>query len=160
MANKVRAVPEGLHTITPQLVVNDGAKFIDFMKKAFGAEEITRMSHPSGKGIWHASLRVGSSMFFIADESTSNTKSARSAGGTPVTLQINVENADQMFKQATIAGATVAMPLMDMFWGDRYGQVVDPFGNTWAISTHVKDVSPQEMERGAKEAAAQQGSNR
>lgn len=149
----VKPIQDGLHAITPHLVVSDGAKFIEFAKKAFGAEEVTRMNHPSGKAIWHASMKIGNSMFFISDESTGSTKSAKTLGGSPFSIQINVENADQTFKRATSAGAIVAMPLMDMFWGDRYGQIVDPFGNTWAISTHVKDVSPQDLERGAREAA-------
>ena len=153
--NKPKAIPDGMHTITPHLVVSDGPKFIEFVKKAFGIEEVMRMNHPGGKGIWHASLKIGNSMFFISDESTGNMKSAKSLGGSPFTIQLNVENADQLFKRATSAGATVAMPLMDMFWGDRYGQVVDPFGNIWSISTHVKDVSPQDMEIAAKEAANQ-----
>ena len=157
---KVKAVPEGLHTITPQLVVNEGAKFIEFAKKAFGAEETIRMNHPDGKGIWHAALRIGDAILFVADEATGVMKSARSLGVTPFTIQINVEDAEQMFKRAVGAGATVTMPLSDMFWGDRYGQVLDSFGNTWAISQHVKDLTPQEMERGAKEAAARMGGKR
>src|SRR4051812_35007902 len=123
MANKVKAVPEGLHTITPHVVVSEGSKFIDFAKRAFGAEELMRMPHPGGKGIWHASLKIGSSILFISDEATGTTKSARTLGSSPCTLQLNVDNADQLFKQATTAGAIVTMPLMDMFWGDRYGQV-------------------------------------
>src|SRR4051794_30483086 len=107
MANKVRAVPEGLHTITPHLVVSDAAKFIEFARKALGAEELMRMNHPAKKGIWQASLRIGGSQLFVSDEGIIDGKSARSMGATPVTLQLNVEDADQVFKQATAAGATV-----------------------------------------------------
>jgi len=153
---KVRAVPEELSAITPHLIVSDGAKAIDFYKRAFGAEEQMRMPAPDGKSIWHARLRIGNAVFFLNDEAPAmGNKSAKTLGGTPVTLQLNVEDADATWKRAVGAGATSTMPLADMFWGDRYGQVTDPFGNRWAICTHVKDLSPEELKKASAEAAKQ-----
>jgi PhnB protein len=143
----VKAIPEGLHSITPHVCASDAAAFIDFCKKAFGAEEIRRMPGPGGHGIMHAALRIGSSWIFCADESVSGGhKSAKTAGASPITLQLNVENIDASFKRAVDAGATPTMPPMDMFWGDRYGQFKDPFGNSWSISQHIKDMTPAEIE--------------
>jgi uncharacterized glyoxalase superfamily protein PhnB len=156
MAQKPKAIPEGFHTVTPGLVVNDGARAIEFYKKAFGAEELSRMTGPGGKGVMHAEIRIGNSTLFLGDESPEmGAVSPTTLKGTPVSLHLYVEDVDAAFKRATAAGATVKMPVTDMFWGDRYGKVTDPFGHTWGLATHKEDVSPEEMTRRAKEFMAQ-----
>jgi PhnB protein len=156
MPQPVKAIPDGMHTLTPHLTIRNAAEAIEFYKKAFGAQEINRMPGPDGKSIWHAALRIGNSMLFMADESVSmGSKSPQSLGGTPFAIQVSVEDANAMFQRAVSAGATVKMPLMDMFWGDRYGQVMDPFGFMWAISQHIKDMTPEEMRKASEEAARQ-----
>ena len=149
-----RPVPEGHHTITPHLVVRDAAKAIDFYKKAFGAREINRMAMPDGK-IMHAELKIGDSMLYLADEFPGAGVSApQSLGGSAVVLNLYVEDVDKLWEKAVAAGATVNMQLDDQFWGDRYGQIVDPFGHPWGLATHKEDVAPKEMERRAREAMA------
>jgi PhnB protein len=158
MTKQVKAIREGLHSVTPHLVLNDAAAAIEFYKKAFGAEEVARMPAPDGKLIWHAEIRIGSSMVYLNDEAVAmGLKSAKTLGASPVTLQLNVEDANGAFKRATDAGATVKMPLMDMFWGDRYGQVSDPFGYDWGISQRIKDLTPEELAKASAEAAKQYG---
>ena len=149
MAGKVKAVPEGTHTITAHLVVRDGDKAIEFYKKAFGAEAIGVHHSPDGK-VMHASLKIGDSHLMLADEFPQmGSKGPQSLGGSPVVLNIYVEDVDALFNQAVAAGATVTMPLANQFWGDRYGQIVDPFGHRWALGSHVEDVAPDELERRA-----------
>jgi PhnB protein len=114
------------------------------------------MMTPDGKALWHASLQFGDSIVYLSDESVSQgTRSPQSLGGTPVTLQLNVENADALCSRAVEAGATVKVPVAEMFWGDRYGIIEDPFGQTWGIATRVKDLTPDEMKKGAEDAAKQ-----
>ncbi|MDE3137077.1 MAG: VOC family protein [Acidobacteriota bacterium] len=147
-----RPVPEGHHTITPHLVIRDAAKAIDFYKKAFGAREINRMAMPNGK-IMHAELQIGDSMLYLADEfPEAGSRAPQSLGGTPVVLNVYIEDVDNLWEKAVAAGATVKMPLDDQFWGDRYGQLVDPFGHAWGLATHMEDVAPDEMESRAREA--------
>ncbi|HEV2176541.1 MAG TPA: VOC family protein [Terriglobia bacterium] len=156
MAANVKAVPEGLHTITPHLVVRGGEKAIEFYKKAFGAEVKDVHKTPDGK-LMHASLKIGDSTLFLADEfpGAETCASPEKLGGSCVRLNLYRENIDALFNQAVAAGATVTMPLANQFWGDRYGQVTDPFGHSWALGQHLEDVAPAEMERRAKEAFAQ-----
>lgn len=151
MAGNVKAVPEGIHTITAHLVVRDAAKAIEFYKKAFGAEVQGSVHYtPDGKVV-HASLKIGDSILMMADEFPEfGSRSPQSLGGSPVVLNIYVEDVDALFNQAVAAGATVTMPLKNQFWGDRYGQVTDPFGHQWALGSHVEDVAPEEMERRSK----------
>ncbi len=139
---------EGHCGMIPHLVIRDAAKAIEFYKKAFGAVEQMRMPMPDGK-IMHACLKIGDSSFFLADEfpDAGGYKSPLTLGGTSVTLNLNVADADAVFAQAVAAGAKVQMPLADMFWGDRYGVLVDPFGHQWAVATHKEDVSPEEMKK-------------
>jgi PhnB protein len=140
--SKVKAVPEGLHTVTAALAVDGASDAIAFYKKAFGAEEVTRAPDPSGKKIWHAQIRIGDSQIFVNDvfpEMGGGPGSAR--------LWLYVENVDALFKRATEAGAVVKMPLADMFWGDRLGCVVDKWGNEWNLAQHVKDQTPEEMKK-------------
>lgn len=149
-----RPIPEGHHTITPHLVVRDAAKAIDFYKKAFGAREMNRMTMPDGK-IMHAELKIGDSMLYLADEFPGAGVSApQSLGGPAVVFNLYVEDVDKLWGKAVAAGSTVRMPLDDQFWGDRYGQIVDPFGHSWGLATHKEDVAPAEMERRAREAMA------
>lgn len=153
MARLTRPVPEGYHTITPQLVVRDGAAAIEFYQRAFGAREVSRQVGPDGKLIMHAELRIGDSPLFVVDESPDwGTRSPRSLGDTPVTIQLYVEDADALFDRATKAGAQVTMPLADQFWGDRYGMVLDPFGHSWAIATRVEELSQDEIRQRMAEA--------
>ena len=155
MARSKQPIPSGFHTVTPYLTVRDAAAAIEFYKKALGAEEIMRMPTPDGK-IGHAELKIGDSIIFLADEFPQmGNKSPQTLGGSTGGLYLYVEDVDKAFKRATDAGATVKMPATDMFWGDRYGQVTDPFGHLWSLSTHVEDVSPEEMEKRSKEWAAQ-----
>ena len=158
MPSKVQPIPKGYHSVTPFLVVDDGAKAIDFYQRAFGAKEIMRMATPSGK-VSHAELQIGDSMIMLSEEmpGTGN-KSPRSLGGSPVGIFLYLENVDPVFNQAKSAGAKVEMPLEDMFWGDRYGKLVDPFGHSWSLATHKEDVSPQEMKKRAEQAMAKAGS--
>jgi len=149
MPGKVSAVPEGMHTITPHLVIRDAAKAIELYKKAFGAEVKGVHSTPDGK-VMHAMLKIGDSHLMMADEFPGmGAASPQTLGGSPVILNIYVEDVDRVFNQAVAAGAKVTMPLANQFWGDRYGQVVDPFGHHWALGARVEIVAPEEMERRA-----------
>ncbi len=142
-------------TIIAHLIVNDAPKALDFYKSAFGAEIVGVHKTPDGK-VMHAELSVGGAKLMLADEFPGmGAASAKTLGGSPVVLNLYVpEDVDSLFKQAVAAGATVVMPLADQFWGDRYGQITDPFGHRWALGQHVEDVAPAEMERRAKEAFA------
>lgn len=152
MPATAKPIPQGYHSVTPYLTVNDAARAIDFYRKAFGAKETVRMDGPPGK-IAHAELRIGDSMIMLADEMPgTGCRSPQSPRGTTVGLLIYVENVDQVFQQATSAGCKVEMPLADMFWGDRYGKLSDPFGHSWSVATHKEDVSPEEMKKRMKEA--------
>jgi uncharacterized glyoxalase superfamily protein PhnB len=147
----VKAIPDGFHTVTPHLIVSDVGKALDFYTKAFGAKEQVRMPGPDGKPM-HAQMQIGDSPIMLAPENLEmGSRGPLSLGGSSVTLNIYGDDADAMFKRATAAGATVRMPPEDMFWGDRYGQVVDPFGHVWAIATHKKDLTPAEMKKAAEE---------
>jgi uncharacterized glyoxalase superfamily protein PhnB len=149
--SKVRPIPDGMNTVTPHLVCKDAAKAVEFYKKAFGAEERFRLDTPDKKKILHASLSIGGSAIMLADEFPDwGSVGPETLKGTPVVIHLYVEDADSVFDQAVRAGATVTMPLQDMFWGDRYGQLRDPFGHSWSVATHVRDVSIEEMEQAAK----------
>jgi len=126
--------------LVPQLAIENARAAIDFYKKAFGAEQIDFAIDPSGKKVWHCSLRVGDSVFFVND-----TFPEMGGGASSSTMWLYVEDCDAAFERAVRAGAKPTMPVMDMFWGDRTGQIVDPFGQKWTIATHVKDMTPEEM---------------
>jgi uncharacterized glyoxalase superfamily protein PhnB len=153
MANP-KARPQGYHSVTPSLLFDDAAAAIEFYKRAFGAQEQSRMPGPGGR-IMHAVLKIGDSIIFVADALSNAGRSAKSLGGSPMSLHIYVENVDSHWKQAIAAGAKESMPLADQFWGDRYGKLMDPFGIEWSLGEHVRDVSQQDMERAAKQAAQQ-----
>lgn len=149
--SKVDPVPNGMHTVTPHLVCAGAADAIEFYKKAFGAVEYCRIPTPDGK-IMHAAVGIGDSMVMLVDEMPDwNCLGPNARGGTSVTIHLQVADSDAVFAQAVKAGATVKMPLDDMFWGDRYGIVTDPFGHAWSIATHVRDVSPEEMQKASQE---------
>ena len=155
MASKVKPVPEGFHTVTPYLALNNSAEAIEFYKKAFGAVELCRLTGPDG-GIGHAELKIGDSVLFLADECPQmGNRSPKTLGGTAVGLHLYVEDVDAVFARAVEAGATPQMPPADMFWGDRFGKLTDPFGHSWSVSTHVEDVTPEEMRRRSAAACAQ-----
>jgi uncharacterized glyoxalase superfamily protein PhnB len=146
MGDAVNPVLEGHETITPYLVVKRATEAIDFYTRAFGAIEKHRMVCPETGAIMHGELKIGDSVLYLAEEFPScGSVSPAALGGTPVTLHMMVADADATFNRAVEAGATVAMPLANMFWGDRYGQLVDPFGHRWSIATHLEDLTPEQM---------------
>ena len=146
MKNKVKPVPEGYTTVTPYLTIRGAAKAIDFYKQAFGAKELFRMPGPDGK-IVHAEILVGDSHIMIADESGSTeTKAPQTLNGSTAGIFLYLPDVDASFKQAVKAGAKENMPLQNMFWGDRFGKLTDPFGHKWMLASRVEEVSPEEME--------------
>lgn len=146
----VKHIPDGYHSVTPYLIVDDAAKAIEFYKTAFGATELFRMDAPNGK-IGHAELLLGDSHVMLADEAPEmQARSAKAIGGSPVHLMIYVEDVDKVFQRAISAGAQELRPVKNQFYGDRSGNLKDPFGHSWTIATHVEDVPPEEMERRMK----------
>jgi PhnB protein len=155
MTDKVKAVPDGFHTVTPHLTVRDANRALEFYKKAFGAEVLHVMPAPGGK-VMHAAIKIGDSIVMLNDEFPEHGgASAPPPGGTGDALHIYIENVDTAFERAVSAGASVKMPVMDMFWGDRYGQLVDPFGHRWSLATHTRDMSPEEMKKEQEKAFSQ-----
>jgi len=156
-----KPIPPGHEGLIPHLVVDGAARAIDFYKKALGAEEIARMPAPDGKRLMHAEIRVGDTVVYLADDFPEycggKSRSPSSLGASPVTIHRYVEDCDAAIGRAEKAGATVSMPAADMFWGDRYGKVTDPFGHEWSFATHVRDLSPEEMTKAAEEAFAGAG---
>jgi len=152
---KVRPIPKGYHSLTPGLSVQGADAFIKFCKKAFGAKEKLRMPGPGGS-VMHAELTIGDSNVMVGEEMPMGNKSAKTLGGNPIQLYIYVKNCDAVYKKALAAGATVRMPMADMFWGDRMGSVTDPFGNTWGIATRKKNLTPREMKKAGDAFMAQQ----
>jgi uncharacterized glyoxalase superfamily protein PhnB len=151
MAKKVNPVPSGYHSVIPTLVVRGAAQAIDFYTRAFGAKEIMRMPGPDGKSILHAEIKIGDSHMFLSDELPNmSCRSPQTLGGTAGSIFLYLEDADKVFNQAVAAGAKVRMALSDMFWGDRFGSVTDPFGHEWGLATHIEDVAPEEMEKRSK----------
>jgi PhnB protein len=151
----VKTVPEGYHTATPYLIVDDAARALEFYRKAFGASERMRFAAPGGK-IGHAEFTIGSSAIMLADEHPEmGYRGPRAIGGTPVSIHLYVENVDEMFPRAVAAGATVLQPVKDQFYGDRSGTLRDPFGHVWNVATHKEDLSPDEMHRRAQAAMKQ-----
>ena len=149
MTKAARPVPEGLHTMTPQLKLDNAAQTIDWYKKAFGAEEISRSPGPDGK-IMHADIKIGDSRFYLNDVMDGG-KGPNAFGGSPVSFWLYVENCDTLFNRAVGAGAKVQMPLDDQFWGDRAGCVADPEGYSWWIATRKEDLTRSEIEQRAAE---------
>jgi len=145
-------IPEGMHTVTPHLVCGGAADAIEFYKKAFNAVEISRMLAPNGK-IMHAAIRIGDSTIMLVDESPEfGMLGPKALKGSPVIVHLYVEDADAFAARAAEAGARITMPVTEMFWGDRYGQLEDPFGHRWSVATHVKDMTPDEMRKAMRAA--------
>lgn len=151
MSSKARPIPEGYHTITPQLTCRDTARAIDFYKRVFGAKELNRAADPGGK-IMHAELQIGDSRLMLNDEFPGMSVAPNPSGPRSSSLFIYTENVDALYGRAVQEGCKVDMPLDNMFWGDRYGKFTDPFGHQWAVATHVEDVAPQDMQRRMEEA--------
>lgn len=146
----VKPIPEGMHTLTPHLVCEGAAEAIEFYKQAFGAVELGRLPGPQGRLV-HAMIRIGDSRVMLADAfPVCGLVGPRALAGSPVTIHLYVEDVDATVARAVAAGARVTMPVEDMFWGDRYGKVRDPFGHEWSFATPVRDVSPEEMTEAAK----------
>ena len=151
MPDKARPIPEGFHSLTPHITVRDAKGAIEFYKRALGAQVLNASHTPDGR-VMHAALKIGDSIIMMNDEFPEMGGSLGPRGEAPgITLHVYVDNVDSLFTQAVGAGAVVKMPLMDQFWGDRYGIVIDPYGFKWSIATHIKDVSPEEMQKAQDE---------
>jgi PhnB protein len=149
-------IPNGYHAVTPSLTFKDSQKAIDFYKKAFGATVLSVFPNLTGKGIMHAALQIADSILMMGDENAGQTsKSAETLGTSPISLFLYVPDADKTFKQAVAAGGTVVMPMADMFWGDRAGNIKDPFGYQWMIATHQRDLTNEEIRQEAQAFFAQ-----
>ena len=147
-------IPQGMHSVTPHLICAGAADAIEFYKKAFGAVEATRLPGPNGK-LMHAAVRIGDSTVMLVDEMPEwGALGPKSLKGSPVTIHLFVDDVDAVVARAVKAGAKVTMPVDDMFWGDRYGKLEDPFGHHWSVATHVRDVSPEEMQQAMKKMSA------
>lgn len=153
-----KPIPDGYHSITPHLNVRNAAAAIEFYKNVFGAKETVRMPGPDGKTIMHAELKIGDSVLMLCEEYPEfGCKSPQQLSGTPVAIHLYVPNVDEVFQRAVAAGAQTLMPVQDMFWGDRYGKLKDPFGHEWSIATHQRDLTPDEIQKGAASAFAHMG---
>lgn len=150
-AKKVAAIPKGYNSITPYLIVSNGAKAIEFYKKAFDAKEVKRMAQPDGK-ICHAELKFGDTKIMLGDEYPEmDSRAPESYGGSPVGIYLYIKDVDAVVKRAVKAGAKLKKPVENQFWGDRSGALVDPFGHTWCVATHIEDVTPAQMRKRAAE---------
>ena len=151
MPKQVQAIPAGMHSVTPHLVCDGAAKAIDFYKQAFGATDAASMPGPDGR-IVHAQFRIGDSAVMLVDENRAyGMLGPKAVGGTPVTIHLYVDDVDTVYQRAVDAGAKAKMPPADMFWGDRYGVLEDPFGHHWSIATHKREVSAAEMQQAMRE---------
>jgi uncharacterized glyoxalase superfamily protein PhnB len=146
----VSPIPKGYHTVTAQLAIDGAAKAIEFYGKAFGAEVIDQAADPSGQKVWHASLKIGDSILFVNDVFPDMGGSASQSS-----LWLYVNDVDASFKRAVDAGGKATMPPTDMFWGDRIGQITDPFGQKWCLATHIKDMTPEEQKKAGEAFVAQ-----
>ena len=143
----VKPIPEGYHSVTPSLTLDDASAAIDFYKRVFGATELYRLPGPGGK-VMHAELKIGNSHIMLSDEFPDcGALSPKTIGGCPSSLLIYVEDVDAAFAQAIKAGATEKQPLTNQVWGDRIGSLMDPYGFRWSIATHIEEVSPEEIQR-------------
>jgi PhnB protein len=154
MPNDVRPIPEGYHSITPQLTCRDAARAIDFYKSIFGAQEIMRMPGPDGK-VMHAELQLGDSKFMLGDEMPGMAMAPTPTAIHSNSLFVYTKDVDDLYDRAVKAGSRADMPPSNMFWGDRYGKFTDPFGHQWGVATHVEDVAPEEMQRRSEEMTKQ-----
>ncbi len=161
--NQVKKIPDGYEGIIPHIIVKNAIEAIEFYKNAFGAEEVYRYTLPDGKSIMHAVLKIGNSMLMLVDDLPdmcgAHCGSPSSIGGTCVFLHLYVDDVDILVDKAQEAGATIKIPLMDAFWGDRYGQLIDPYGHIWEVATHKRDMSIKEINNAAREAFAHMSKN-
>lgn len=150
---KINPIPQGMHSVTPHLVIGGAAQALEFYKQAFGAVEESRLPGPGGK-VMHATIRIGDSVIMLNDEMPEyGALGPKSLKGSPVTIHLYVADADAFAARAQKAGAKITMPVADQFWGDRYGVLEDPFGHRWSVATHVREVTPEEMAAAMKEMA-------
>jgi PhnB protein len=155
---RVNPIPKGYHSITPVLVVKGAEQAIEFYKKAFGAKELNRAYMPGGNIILHSEIQIGDSRIMLNDEFPEmNCKSPQSVGGASSALYVYVRDVEKIFAQAADAGAKVTMPLMDAFWGDRTGQLVDPYGHIWSFATRKRNLSQKEMQKAQQVWLAEMG---
>ena len=155
-----KSIPDGYHTITPSFTFKDSKRAIEFYKKAFGAKVLDLMRDPSGRRTVHAAIQIGNSIVMMGDEmpgAENCLKSAETLGSSPISLYVYTPDVDAMFKQAVAAGGTATMPVAEMFWGDRVGQIQDPFGYLWMIGTHKQDLTNDEIQKGAEAFFAKAG---
>ena len=158
MSKQVQAIPPGMHSVTPHLVCDGAAKAIDFYKEAFGATDAASMPGPDGR-IMHAQFRIGDSAVMLVDENRAyGMLGPKAVGGSPVTIHLYVDDVDTVYQRAVDAGAKARIPPADMFWGDRYGVLEDPFGHHWSIATHKREVSEAEMQKAMREMSPPGGS--
>jgi uncharacterized glyoxalase superfamily protein PhnB len=146
-----KPIPDGFHSLTPHIVVPDGAQALEFYKQAFGAQELVRHLWPDSDKVMHSSIKIGNSVLMLGSEMPPHALAPKKRGGTSVTLHFYLEDADAAFDRAVKAGCSVVMPISDTFWGDRYGVVEDPFGHQWSIATHKHDYTKEQVEANAKE---------
>lgn len=150
-----KPLPEAQRSVTPHLVVQGAARAIDFYREAFGAQEVMRVPTPNGQ-LMHAAIRLGDSQVFLVDDMPEPREegvgSPQTLGGTPVTIHLFVDDVDATMARAAAAGAKITLPPTDMFWGDRYGRLLDPFGHSWSIATHVEDLTPEQIAKNAQAA--------
>lgn len=152
----LKAIPDGMHSITPHLVCDGAGEAIEFYKKAFEAVELFRLPAPNGR-LMHGCIQIGDSRVMLMDECLERgMPGPKALKGSPVVIHLQVEDADTTFATAVAAGATAIMPPADMFWGDRYGVLQDPFGHHWAVATHIQDLSPEEILKGSEKACCQE----
>ena len=153
-----KPIPDGYRTVTPYLTLQGAANAIDFYTRAFGAQEVERMTGPDGKSVMHAEIKIGDSFVMLSDEiPQAGTRSPHALGGTTAAVFLYVPDVDAAFKRAVDAGAKAIMTPTDMFWGDRFGKLVDPFGHQWAMATHKEDLSPEEIRKRGSAAMAAMG---
>jgi PhnB protein len=149
-----QAIPDGMHALTPHLICAGAAAAIDFYKAAFGAVEKGRIPGPGGT-LMHAAVRIGDSTLMLVDEVPDwGLRGPKTLKGSPVTIHLYVDDVDATVARAVAAGAKVTMPVAEMFWGDRYGQLEDPFGHRWSVATHTRDMTPEEMHKAMAEAGS------
>lgn len=144
-------VPHGFNTLSAHIIVSDGVAALEFYQAALGAIELSRLMGPDGKSLMHAQMRIGNSTLMLASEFPPRCLSPKSRGGSSVFLHIYTENPDALFDRAVKAGCKINMPMSDTFWGDRYGQVEDPFGHQWSIAAHTQDLTQEQIAANAKE---------
>lgn len=151
MAKSAQAIPQGFHTVTPSIVVAGAAKALDFYKKAFGAEELSRFPGPDGENIMHAEFKIGDSIIMMSDEMPDmGSRGPKLIGGSPVSFFVYGDDVDAAWQRAVDAGATVVMPLADQFWGDRTGCLEDPFGHKWWLAQRLQELTPEELRQAAE----------